>query len=145
MRLTSQAGAATTADVINAVQEVIDDAVDVALAATDMDTSLFVPLAVEEIREGTVRTEVIEDRDAALNQIEAERAANGDDAANALREQLLSVTTIVDRTPEVAQDPAPEAIVVLSNADDIVISTSGADDRFEVVPQVFVDGNRSSS
>ena len=139
--LTSQAGAATTAEVINAVQEVIDDAVDVALAATDMDTSLFVPLAVEEIREGTVRTEVIEDRDAALNQIEAERVANGDDAANALREQLLSVTTVVDRTPEVAQDPAPEAIVVLSNADDIVISTSGADDRFEVVPQVFVDGN----
>ena len=40
-----------------------------------------------------------------------------------------------------AEDPAPEAIVVLSNADDIVISTSGADDRFEVVPQVFVDGN----
>ena len=139
--LISQAGAATTAEVINAVQEVIDDAVDVALAATDMDTSLFVPLAVEEIREGTVRTEVIEDRDAALNQIEAERAANGEDAANALREQLLSVTTVVDRTPEVAQDPAPEAIVVLSNADDIVISTSGADDRFEVVPQVFVDGN----
>jgi len=28
--------------------------------------------------------------------------------------------------------------VVLSNADDQVVSTSGADDRFEVVPQVFV-------
>ena len=28
---------------------------------------------------------------------------------------------------------------MLSNADDKVISTSGADDRFEVVPQVFVD------
>ena len=28
---------------------------------------------------------------------------------------------------------------MLSNADDNVISTSGADDRFEVVPQVFVD------
>ena len=28
---------------------------------------------------------------------------------------------------------------MLSNADDTVISTSGADDRFEVVPQVFVD------
>ena len=27
----------------------------------------------------------------------------------------------------------------MSNADDKVISTSGADDRFEVVPQVFVD------
>ena len=27
---------------------------------------------------------------------------------------------------------------MLSNADDKVISTSGADDRFEVVPQVFV-------
>ena len=35
----------TAADVI-AVEEVIDDAVDVALAATDMDTSLFVPIAV---------------------------------------------------------------------------------------------------
>ena len=57
-------------DVIAAVEEVIADAVDVALAATDMDTSLFVPLAVEEIREGTVRTEVIEDRDAALAAIE---------------------------------------------------------------------------
>ena len=32
--------------------------------------------------------------------------------------------------------------VVLSNADDKVISTSGADDRFEVVPQqVLVDEN----
>ena len=46
--LTSQAGAATTSEVIAAVEEVIDDAVDVALAATDMDTSLFVPIAVEE-------------------------------------------------------------------------------------------------
>ena len=54
-------------------------------------------------------------------------------------ENLLGVTTIVDRAPEVADEPAPEAIVVLSNADDKVISTSGADDRFEVVPQVFVD------
>ena len=48
---------------VAAVEEVIADAVDVALAATDMDTSLFVPIAVEQIREGTVRTEVIEDRD----------------------------------------------------------------------------------
>ena len=70
--LTSQAGASTAAEVIDAAQEVIDDAVDVALAATDMDTSLFVPLAVEEIREGTVRTEVIEDRDNALNVIAQE-------------------------------------------------------------------------
>ena len=54
-------------------------------------------------------------------------------------EEALGVTTIVDRAPEVADEPAPEAIVVLSNADDKVISTSGADDRFEVVPQVFVD------
>ena len=61
---------ATPSDVIAAVEEVIDDAVDVALAATDMDTSLFVPIAIEEIREGTVRTEVIEDRDAALATIE---------------------------------------------------------------------------
>ena len=38
-------------------------------------------------------------------------------------------------------EAAPEAIVVLSNADDRVISTSGADDRFEVVPQVFVDAD----
>ena len=53
-------------------------------------------------------------------------------------EEALGVTTVVDRTPEVLR-PSPEAIVV-SNADDIVISTSGADDRFEVVPQVFVDG-----
>ena len=38
-------------------------------------------------------------------------------------------------------DAAQEAIVVLSNADDRVISTSGADDRFEVVPQVYVDAD----
>ena len=49
------------------------------------------------------------------------------------------MTTIVDRAPEVVDEAPPEAIVVLSNADDKVISTSGADDRFEVVPQVFVD------
>ena len=52
--------------VIAAVEEVVADAVDEALAATDMDTSLFVPIAVEEIREGTIRTEVIENRDDAL-------------------------------------------------------------------------------
>ena len=133
--LTSQVGASTTSEVIAAVEEVIDDAVDVALVATDMDTSLFVPLAVEEVREGTVRTEVIEDRDNALGLIAAEAAANGDAAAAALRDSLLGKTTVVERVPEVAQ----EAIVVLSNADDKVISTSGADDRFEVIPQVYVD------
>ena len=129
--LTAQMSA-TPSDVIAAVEEVIADAVDVALAATDMDTSLFVPIAVEEIREGTVRTEVIEDRDQALLDIEAGLVT---------REEALGVTTIVDRAPEpeAPSDPAPEAIVVLSNADDKVISTSGADDRFEVVPQVFVD------
>ena len=37
---------------------------------------LFVPIAVEEIREGTVRTEVIEDRDQALADIEAGLGAN---------------------------------------------------------------------
>ena len=56
-----------------------------------------------------------------------------------MRDSLLGKTTVVDRAPEVADEPAPEAIVVLSNADDKVISTSGADDRFEVIPQVFVD------
>ena len=130
----------TPSDVVAAVEEVIDDAIDEALAATDMDTSLFVPVAVEEIREGTVRTEVVEDRDAAIAQIEA-LAQTDQQAADALREDLLTVTTIVDREPEPSapSDPAPEAIVVLSNADDVVVSTSGADDRFEVVPQVFVD------
>ena len=141
-------GAATTSEVIAAVEAVIDNAVDEALAATDMDTSLFVPIAVEEIREGTVRTEVIEDRDAALAAIEQvkqdaiDAGATEQEAqavADAKREEELGVTTIVDRTPEVVDEAAPEAIVVLSNADDKVISTSGADDRFEVVPQVFVD------
>jgi len=154
--LTSQQGE-TPADVIAAVEEVIDDAVDVALAASDMDTSLFVPIGVEEIREGTVRTEVIEDRDAALGEIAAEQAAveqaaidNGATAEEAAdqaqqaaaekREELLGKTTIVERVVESdTSDPEPEAIVVLSNADDKVISTSGADDRFEVIPQVFVD------
>ena len=74
---------------------------------------------------------MIEDRDQALADIEAGLIT---------REEAGGVTTIVDRTPEpVTPEPAPEAIVVLSNADDKVISTSGADDRFEVVPQVFVD------
>ena len=145
--LTAQMSA-TPSDVIAAVEEVIDDAVDVALAATDMDTSLFVPIAVEEIREGTVRTEVIEDRDAALATIEQvkqdaiDAGATEQEAqavADVKREEELGVTTIVDRAPEVADEAPPEAIVVLSNADDKVISTSGADDRFEVVPQVFVD------
>jgi hypothetical protein len=160
--LTSQQGE-TPADVIAAVEEVIDDVVDVALAASNMDTSLFVPLGVEEIREGTVRTEVIEDRDAALGEIAAEAAAveqaaidsgasvedaadQAQQAADDKREELLGVTTIVERVaepdtsdPSPSPDPEPEAIVVLSNADDKVISTSGADDRFEVIPQVFVD------
>ena len=48
---------------VAAAQGAFADVVDEALAATDMDTSLFVPIAVEEIREGTVRTEVIENRD----------------------------------------------------------------------------------
>ena len=156
---------ATPADVIAVVQEIIDDVVDEALAASDMDTSLFVPLGVEEIREGTVRTEIIEDRDAALGEIAAEASAveqaaidNGataeqaaeqaQEAADEKREELLGVTTIVQREAEPEPvdtgnpppvDTTPEAIVVLSNADDKVISTSGADDRFEVVPQVFVD------
>ncbi len=145
--LTAQMSA-TPSDVIAAVEEMIDDAVDVALAATDMDTSLFVPIAVEEIREGTVRTEVIEDRDAALATIEQvkqdaiDAGATEQEAqavADAKREEELGVTTIVDRAPEVVDEAPTEAIVVLSNADDKVISTSGADDRFEVVPQVFVD------
>jgi len=139
--LTSQVGATTPTEVNIAVAEAIADAGDVYLAATEMDTSLFVPIAVEEVREGTVRTEVIEDRDTALSQIAAEAAANGDAAAAALRDSLLGKTTVVDRAPEVADEPAPEAIVVLSNADDKVISTSGADDRFEVIPQVYVDSS----
>ena len=64
---------------------------------------------------------------------------NGSAAADDCVIDLLGKTTVVDRAPEVADDPAPEAIVVLSNADDKVISTSGADDRFEVIPQVYVD------
>ena len=50
-------GASTPSDVIAAVEEVIADAVDVALAATDMDTSLFVPIAVrgDSRRYGTNR------------------------------------------------------------------------------------------
>ena len=56
------------------------------------------------------------------------------------REAELGKTTVVDRTPDPVTEPGkPEAIVVLSNADDKVVSTSGADDRFEVVPQVFVN------
>ena len=69
----------------------IADAVDVALVATDMDTSLFVPIAVEEIREGTVRTEVIEDRDDALALIAELLALTDQQEAGDLREDLLGV------------------------------------------------------
>ena len=55
------------------------------------------------------------------------------------REEALGKTTVVERGE--ADVAASEAIVVLSNADDRVISTSGADDRFEVVPQVYVDAD----
>ena len=54
----------------------------------------------------------------------------------------MGKTTVVDRTPDSVSTPEPgkpEAIVVLSNADDTVVSASGEDDRFEVVPQVFLD------
>ena len=61
---------------------------DEALAATDMDTSLFVPIAVEQIREGTVRTQVLEDRDAILDDIAAGLIT---------REEALGKTTVVDR------------------------------------------------
>ena len=119
----------SAAEMVAAAQGALADAVDEALAATDMDTSLFVPIAVEQIREGTVRTQVLEDRDAILDDIAAGLIT---------REEALGKTTVVDRgVPEAAQ----EAIVVLSNADDRVISTSGADDRFEVVPQVYVDAD----
>ena len=119
----------SAAEMVAAVEEAVADAADVYFAATDMDTSLFVPIAVEQIREGTVRTQVLEDRDAILDDIAAGLIT---------REEALGKTTVVDRgVPEAAQ----EAIVVLSNADDRVISTSGADDRFEVVPQVYVDAD----
>ena len=48
----------------------------------------------------------------------------------------------MDRTPDTAPAAGdPASIVVLSNADDKVVSTSGEDDRFEIVPQVFVNGD----
>ena len=120
----------SAAEMVAAAQGALADAVDEALAATDMDTSLFVPIAVEQIREGTVRTQVLEDRDAILQILLATGLVT--------REEDLGKTTVVERgVPEAAQ----EAIVVLSNADDRVISTSGADDRFEVVPQVYVDAD----
>ena len=59
----------SAAEMVAAVEEAVADAADVYLAATDMDTSLFVPIAVEQIREGTVRTQVLEDRDAILDDI----------------------------------------------------------------------------
>ena len=49
----------SAAEMVAAAQGALADAVDEALAATDMDTSLFVPIAVEQIREGTVRTEFL--------------------------------------------------------------------------------------
>ena len=103
-----------------------------------MDTSVFVPIAVEEIREGTIRTEVVEDRTALLADI---RAIADQQAQDDRREELLGKTTVVDREPDTSQATAgePAAIVVMSNADDEVVSTSGLDDRF--VPQVFLDGN----
>ena len=122
-----------------------------ALAANEMETSLFVPIAVEQIREGTVRTEVIQDRDVALAAIEGARAAaeadnkTPEEIAQAVadaRQAELGKTTVVDRTPDTAPAAGdPASIVVLSNADDKVVSTSGEDDRFEIVPQVFVNAD----
>ncbi|MDA9719518.1 hypothetical protein N9U60_03930, partial [Betaproteobacteria bacterium] len=102
-----QSVATTTTEVIAAAQEVVDDVIDEALAATDMDTSVFVPIAVEEIREGTIRTEVIEDRTEHLATI---RAIADQQAQDEKREELLGKTTVVDREPDTTQpagDPAP--------------------------------------
>ena len=138
--LTSQqvTDATTAVQVLDIVEDIVESAVDEALAATDMDSSLFVPIAVEEIRDGTVRTEVIVDRNQAL--LDIANAADPD----AEREALLGKTTVIDRTSSDSGDISsmkPDAIVVMGNADDTVVSTSGEDDRFEVVPQVYLNEN----
>ena len=48
---------------------------------------------------------------------------------------------MVDRRQILLLRQGPVSIVVLSNADDKVVSTSGEDDRFEIVPQVFVNAD----
>jgi hypothetical protein len=101
--------------VIDVAQQVLNAEVEEALLASEAQTSVFVPIAVEEIRPGTVRTEMV-DRDDALD---------------------VARTLVLEREPDVAE---PEAsIVVLSNADDTVVSTAGTDDRYEVVPQLYLD------
>ena len=60
---------------------------------------------------------MIEDRDNLLNTI-----ANAVDP-DSKREELLGKTTVVDRTPDTAPAAGPASIVVLSNADDKVVST----------------------
>ena len=145
--------------------DAIDDAIDEALAATDMDTSLFVPIGVEEIREGTVRTEIIEDRDTLLTNIAAAGQTAYDDAIaidadtvaaeaareaaiSEQREDLLTVTTIVEREAE--PDPAPvvdtgnpppvdtppEAIVVSKSQNQSTQFTSG---RFSHKSSIYVN------
>ena len=91
------------------------------LVSTDFSSSLYIPLALELIRQGTVRAEIID------------RVFDPNDPEASNFERVF----ILDRP--VSVDAVEAAIFVLGNADDKIISAAGGGDRFEFIPQSYSD------
>ena len=85
----------------------------------DFSSTLYVPIAVEAVRAGLIRAEVVD------------RVTDPTDPDAADFERVF----IVDRPTN--SEAAQAAIFVLGNADDKVVSTGGTGDRFEFVPQGY--------
>ena len=87
----------------------------------DFSSTLYVPIAVESVRAGLIRAEVVD------------RITDPNDPGAGASD--FERVFIIDRpsNTEVAQ----AAIFVLGNADDKVVSTGGTGDRFEFVPQGY--------
>ena len=85
----------------------------------DFSSTLYVPIAVEAVRAGLIRAEVVD------------RVTDPNDPDAADFERVF----IVDRPTN--SEAAQAAIFVLGNADDKVVSTGGTGDRFEFVPQGY--------
>ena len=91
------------------------------LVSTDFSSSLYIPLALELIRQGTVRAEIVD------------RVFDPNDSEAGNFERVF----ILDRP--VSVDAVEAAIFVLGNADDKIISAAGGGDRFEFIPQSYSD------
>ena len=107
--------------VINQFESTVSDNRHVLEQFVDMDFSstLYVPIAIETVRAGTIRAQIVD------------RIVDPNDPGAADFERLV----IVDRPANT--EAAQAAIFVLGNADDKVISTGGTGDRFEFVPQGY--------